>query len=285
MGGNGMEDILMLYYEINNIYLELYKMELSYDKDNSMFIELINLLNEKILEEKELFGELCSCIDDEENDILCRLDEVVDNPFTKRIVDYMRFYNDSGDYAKLYVACTRNVYLIYLSFLQEYIDDREYESLRKGILSYKYYNSFICHDVEYSNIVNKFSIERDNYINLYMVVRMLKLDKEEVDRIIYECLEDTVIESIKKVLSISDIEYNDDSRRVISINTQCMLKAGLSMFSEREYELFKDKMFILIESLCTDKNGISVEIVNNIINVRKKSKSRIRKLSFEPVDE
>jgi len=166
MGGNGMEDILMLYYEINNIYLELYKMELSYDKDNSMFIELINLLNEKILEEKELFGELCSCIDDEENDILCRLDEVVDNPFTKRIVDYMRFYNDNGDYAKLYVACTRNVYLIYLSFLQEYIDNREYESLRKGILSYKYYNSFICHDVEYSNIVNKFSIDVDNYINL-----------------------------------------------------------------------------------------------------------------------
>ena len=285
MGGNGMEDILMLYYEINNIYLELYKMELDYDKDNSMFMELISLLNDKRVEEKELFKKLGSCIDDDGYDVLCRLDEVVDNPFTKRIVDYMRFYNDNGDYAKLYVACTRNVYLIYLSFLQEYIDNREYESLRKGILSYKYYNSFICHDVEYSNIVNKFSIERDNYINLYMVVRMLKLDKEEVDRIIYECLEDTVIESIKKVLSISDIEYNDDSRRVISINTQCMLKAGLSMFSEREYELFKDKMFILIESLCTDKNGISVEIVNNIINVRKKSKSRIRKLSFEPVDE
>ena len=30
---------------------------------------------------------------------------------------------------------------------------------------------------------------------------------------------------------------------VISVNTQCMLKAGLSLFSEKEYELFKDKMF------------------------------------------
>ena len=53
-----MEDILMLYYEINNIYLELYKMELNYDKDNSIFIELINLLEEKVLEEKELFSDL-----------------------------------------------------------------------------------------------------------------------------------------------------------------------------------------------------------------------------------
>ena len=280
-----MEDILMLYYEINNIYLELYKMELNYDKDNSMFMELISLLNEKILEEKELFKNLNESLDDDGYETLCRLDEVVDNPFTKRIVDYMRFYNDSGDYAKLYIACTRNVYLIYLSFLQEYIDKIEYESLRKGILSYKYYNSFICHDVEYSNIVNKFSIERDNYINLYMVVRMLRLDKNEIDKIIYECLEDTVITSIKKILSINDIEYSDDSRMVISINTQCMLKAGLSLFSEKEYELFKDKMFILIDSLCNDKNGISIDIINNIINDRCKFKSRVRKLSLEPLDE
>jgi thiaminase len=142
-----MEDILMLYYEINNIYLELYMMELSDDRNSNMFLELIDLLSEKINEEKELFLELSENINDKEYDVLCRLDEVVDNPFTKRIVDYMRFYNDSGDYAKLYVACTRNVYLIYLSFLQEYIDKIEYESLRKGILSYKYYNSFICHDV------------------------------------------------------------------------------------------------------------------------------------------
>lgn len=280
-----MEDILMLYYEINNIYLELYKMELNNDKDNSTFMELISLLDEKLLEEKELFKELDSYIDEDEYDTLCRLDEVVDTPFAKRISDYMKFYSDSGEYAKLYVACTRNVYLIYLSFLQEFIDNSEYESLRKGILSYKYYNSFICHDVEYSNIVNKFSIERDNYINLYMIIRMLKLDKDEVDRIIYECLVDTVIESIKKILSINDIEYNDDSRRVISINTQCMLKAGLSLFSEKEYELFKDKMFILIESLCNDKNSISIDIVNSVVDDRKKNKSRVRKLSFELIDE
>ena len=282
-----MEDILMLYYEINNVYLELYKMELSEDKNNVMFIELINLLIEKIDEERELFRELSKDINDKQYDALCRLAEVVDNPFTKRIVDYMRFYfdMDDSDYAKLYIACTRKVYLVYLSFLQECIDDRDMVDLRKGILSYKYYNSFICHDVEYSNIVNKFSIERDNYIDLYMKVRMLKLDKNEVDKIINECLLDTVSVSIKNIMSISDKDYDDSKKEIISINSQCMLKAGLSMFSEKEYNLIMDKLYSMINELSNDNNDISMDVVNKIINDRIKNKSRIKKLSFNIIDE
>ena len=282
-----MEDILMLYYEINNIYLELYRMELFNDKNSNMFLELINLLCEKINEEKESFSKLSDNINGKEYESLCRLDEVVDNPFTKRIVDYMRFYfdMDDSDYAKLYVACTRNVYLVYLSFLQECIDDMDMIDLRKGILSYKYYNSFICHDVEYSNIINKFSIERDNYIDLYMIVRMLKLDNNEVDKIINECLFDTVTESIKKIMSISDKEYNDDRKKVISINTQCMLKAGVSMFSEKEYKLVNDKINLMINNLCNGNNHIAFNIVNMIINDRIKNKSRVKKISFNVIDE
>lgn len=191
----------------------------------------------------------------------------------------------NNNYAKLYVACTRNVYLIYLSFLQDYIDDLEYESLRKGLLSYKYYNSFICHDVEYSNIMNKFSVERDNYINLYLITKALKLEQKEVDKIIFQCFEDTVMETIKKILSINDIEYNSEDRLVVSINTQCMLKAGLSMLNEKEYSVLENKIFDLINEFSNDNNGISVDIVKIIIDNRKKNKSRIKKLSFMPIDE
>jgi len=40
MGGNGMEDILMLYYEINNIYLELYNIYLNDDRGNEFYLQL-----------------------------------------------------------------------------------------------------------------------------------------------------------------------------------------------------------------------------------------------------
>ena len=117
-----------------------------------------------------------------------------------------------------------------------------------------------------------------------MIVRMLKLDNNELDKIINECLFDTVKESIKKIMSISDKEYNDDRKKVISINTQCMLKAGLSMFSEKEYKLVNDKINLMINNLCNGNNYIAFDIVNMIINDRIKNKSRVKKISFNVID-
>lgn len=84
-----MEEILMLYYEINNIYLELYKMELNGCKNSDGFIELVDILKEKIDEEKNLYRELCEYIDDEDYDNLCHIDDVADTPFAKRIGDFI----------------------------------------------------------------------------------------------------------------------------------------------------------------------------------------------------
>ena len=89
-----IQEIVMLYYEINNIYLELYKMELNNDKDNDFFLQLVSILKEKIEEEKELFSKLFEDYEDEFD----RLVELADNdnnemPFSMRLFDYIRFYN------------------------------------------------------------------------------------------------------------------------------------------------------------------------------------------------
>ena len=39
-----IKDINILYYEINNIYLEMYKLELNNQKSSTSFLELIDLL-------------------------------------------------------------------------------------------------------------------------------------------------------------------------------------------------------------------------------------------------
>lgn len=293
-----MEDILMLYYEINNIYLELYKLELNGNKDNHFFLELIELLKEKIQEEKVLFKELIG--DDYiEYDNLCDLDKEVDTPFAKRISDYMRFnkgldieINDEDDeitkkekleyinYDKLYIICSRNIYLIYMSFLQECIDDVNYSSLRKRLLNVKYCNSFINHDVENSLVLNNFVVGKDNYTNLYFLTRMLKLDKDTIDRVIVDCYYDMIELTIKQLLSISDIEYNSDDSKAISVNNQCMLKAGLAMCSEKEYDQFRKKIYNLIDELKNDNNKISSGMVYSIIDERVINKSRVRKISL-----
>ena len=47
-------DIMMLYYEMNNIYLELYKLELEGNKGSEFFLQLVGILKAKIKEEEKL---------------------------------------------------------------------------------------------------------------------------------------------------------------------------------------------------------------------------------------
>lgn len=286
-----MNDIMMLYYEINNIYLEMFKLELSNNKNSVSFLEMINLLGEKRIEEERMFKSFFNNLSNEDYDKYESLDEVIDNPLIKRFSDYIRFNNelnininddnvDRVNYAKIYIACTRNIFLIYLSFLQELIDDDKYISFRKKLISYKYYNSFICHDVEYSNILNNFNVDKNNYLDLYFVGRMLKIDYKEVDKIIFECLEDTIMTSISTIMSFNDDDYNEPDKYVVSLNSQCMLRAGISIISESEYYNIVSNIDSLIEELYNDNKNISLDNINLIINDRKKSKGRIIKISF-----
>ena len=284
-----MEELLLLYYEINNIYLELYKLELNRNIDSSMFIEFVNLLKDKINDEKNLIMDIIDS-DDEMYNYLYDLDKDVDTTFAKRVSDYVRF-NDEIEmeietdedieivkYTKLYSICSRNVFLIYMSFLQEYIDLGD--DLREKLLNFKYCNAFINHDVEDSLVRNNFNVGKDNYVNLYFAGRLLKLDYDEVDKIIVDCLKNTIIVTISQLLLINDVEYNYDDKRAISVNNQCMLKAGLSILSEKEYMLFAMDVENIINKFVNDNNIISLSIVNDIIRNRKNNKCRVKKISL-----
>ena len=298
-----IKDINILYYEINNIYLEMYKLELNNQKSSTSFLKLIDLLKEKINEEKKIFQILVSEYGDECS-FLSKLDENNDSPFFKRLADYMKYYLDTNveiyeedseeeviekietfNYAKLYETCSRNIFLIYLSFLQEYLDNLNFISLKKKLLNYKYCNSFINHDVEISLIDNNFDVDKMNYVNLYLIADTLKLDRGTCDRIIFECYYDTVVTTISQLLSISDIEYNNDNKKTISLNNQCMLKAGLSMLSESDYNKLKNDIYKLINELSNDNNRISFELILQTLHERKQDKSRVRKISMRQLED
>ena len=284
-----MEELLLLYYEINNIYLELYKLELNKNNDSDMFIELINLLKDKINEERNIINNIING-DYKMYDYLYELDKDVDTTFAKRVSDYVRFNDeiemeietdediDMINYTKLYSICSRNVFLIYMSFLQEYIDLGD--DLREKLLNFKYCNAFINHDVEDSLVRNNFNVGKDNYVNLYFAGRLLKLENDEVDKIIVDCLRNTIIITISQLLFINDIEYKDDDKRAISVNNQCMLKAGLSILSEKEYILFAKDINDTINKFVNSNNSISLSVVNGILKDRKNNKCRVKKISL-----
>lgn len=182
-------------------------------------------------------------------------------------------------YAKLYKSCSRNIFLIYLSFLQECVDMESFSFIKDKILSFKYYNSFINHDVESCLIESCFEVSKVNYVNLHIIAETLGIDINACDKIILDCLKDTIEITISFILSIDDDKYSDDYKQAMSINNQCMLRAALSLLGKNDYIMISCWLSELINSLSNDNNMIGVNIINTIINNMNQDKSRVRKIS------
>ena len=293
-----MEEILKLYYQINNIYINLNKLECSGNKDSVEFIELVGVLKELILQEKVLFDNFYNIFDD------AYKYQVVDNgdPCVKRLIDFMNFYEalnckisdiDSEEevidktydmqYGKLYKSCSKNVFLVYLSFLQEYIDAIDSVYMKVKILAFKYYNAFINHDVEECLIDFNFEVGKVNYVNLYFVAETLGIDINMCDNIILDCFKDTIEITVGQILSVKDKDYQDINNYAMVVNNKAMLRAGLALISNNDFEKNSNWLFGMINSLSTNDNQISVSVVNAIINDISKDKTRVMKISMRPL--
>lgn len=298
-----LKKIFELYNEINMLYIELYKLELSGNRNSNKFRDLVDLLKSKLKDEKKIYEKLFLEYEEDYEELYKIVDEYSDRPFGIRMRDYINLYDSNKvdvyeneekeeviaeilaniKYSKLYSACSRNMFLVYLSFLQEYADSDLFSYLREKILGFKYYNAFINHDVENILVDLSFNIDRDNYVNLYFIADSLKL--KESNEIILDCFVDTIKTTIEQLLSINDVDYSDDDKKAIAINNQSMLRAGLVMIGERDYSLIKNNLNDEIEKLSTDYNKISVDIVKLLIDGRKKDRSRVKKISMRPLND
>lgn len=294
-----IKDLVRLYSEINIIYIELHKLDISGNKDCDKFNMLVSLLKRDIGLEKKLFNKLNVNENFDYDKLYSILRKSTDRPFDVRAEDYVTgndfdillydeldkdIYGDIVNdikYSKLYSACSKNMFLVYLSFLQEYAESNSFGYLRDRILNYKYYNSFINHDIEGILIETSFNVDRINYINLDFMVDILKL--KDSDKVILDCCIDTIRTTISQLLSIDDNDYMDDNKMVVSINNQCMLRASLIILNERDYNNIKTSIMNEFDGLCTSYNKISASIIRTIFNDRTKDKSRVRKISLNPL--
>lgn len=283
-----MKKILMLYYEINSIYLELYNLELNGNMNSDAFRDLVSLLKEKILEEKELFDKIKGEYDYSKLDV-----GNLDSPYSKRFADYASYdYDTDVDdsemrdrveisyYSQIYKASSQNLFLVYLSYLQELVEMENYSFIRDKLLNYKYFNAFLFHDVESVLIDNNFNVNKINYVNIDFMASLFRNKVKNVDSIILDCYYDTIMTTIEQLLSIKDIEYGNNDKLTISLNNQCMLRAALGLISERDYESVSKYIYDYVSELTRDDNSMSLNIVNSILNERSKNKERIRRISM-----
>lgn len=276
-------DVIDIAYDIYMIYLELFGLEVRGNKENSRYMSLIKTLKEKINEEKELYELLAQ--DRESYDML--FDYVKRKPTQMlylRMYSYMIFNDDNAiedednRFRSIYSACNIDLFLVYLSFLQDCIDDESLSSVKDGLIYTKYYNSFINLDLEESLIENKFEVCKVNYAKAYFVSNILLMDKNITEEEILDYYRDAIAVALVGLLNIVDLEYDNEDRMVDVISSECMLRASLSMLSNGQYEVLKEGIYKVINDLSTGENGKSVCIVNSIINGRVKDKSMVKRI-------
>ena len=88
---------------------------------------------------------------------------------------------------KLSSVCIKNIFLIYLSFFQEYVDSVENWELKDKLLNLKYYEAFTKLEIGNLLIEHKFHVSRENYVDLYLIADILKIgDMDSYDIIFKE---------------------------------------------------------------------------------------------------
>lgn len=289
-------DIIILYYEMDDIYSELYNLDLNGDRGNEIYLQLVNILKEKLQEEERLFKLLYDS--EEYKDVYDYLMKEA-NPFFLRLLDYAKMFEDSDikideeydeetircidEYkklSKLCNACSRNLFLIYLSIFQEYIDSIDDEELKEKLLNLKYHNSFVNHVIENCFISCNFDVAEDNYVDLYLVADTLGLELKVCDDNILACYMSTIDIMITRLLSINDSDRDDIDKIAMLENTVCMLRACFALMSNNEYSKIENKVNDRINALENDSNSLSVELVKDIISNRDRDKKRVKKISI-----
>ena len=284
-----MDKISELYEMINSIYYQMFLLELNDEFDDEQYGVLMDFLKEKISEEDELVKEY---IGDDKELYMSIMNS--GNDFTKwnlvRLSAYVKlnemFDEDFNEKEKLerriFDSCRDSVLMVYLSLLQEYIDSGEDYS--ENLLNCKYLGAFANHSIEKILIENNFYVGREVDIYLDCVLDVLpsaKISKKEISEVVQASYVSMLFKDIEKLLKLSDIDYNDVDGVAISISSQCMIRACLSLMSECDYESLSALLNMHFHRLINDDNGKSLEILDRLLQGREENKKRVRRISFK----
>ena len=126
-------------------------------------------------------------------------------------------------------------------------------------------------------VSNNFNVSKVNYVVLNLVVDILQIDNHEM---MLDCFVERILTAIYDILNIKDNDYNGDKSIIMSIDNHCILRSGLVMIDDFDYdELINDINNII--SANSNYNIISTGIVNSIIAMRNKDKERVKRLSLK----
>ena len=281
------DNLLNIMDDINEIYIKMFKLESLRETDGNYFKTLISDLKTLLSLEQEEFEKFVNSyeylvvkdwISKDGSTVAARLREYVSLSDGK---------NDKDDIGakkikKLYETCLQDVFLIYLSFVQEYIDTMDDVASREKMISLKYYNCFKNLDMQNLLIQYNFCVPKENYVSSYLVADFVKVEDVDNSEILLDAKFSVLMDLIQQLFKVRDVQYNDPNVSVAAKNIEFMIMACFSMINEDDYECIRDNIFDTINSCSNTENDKASDIMDVILDSRNSYKSRVRKISLNP---
>lgn len=174
-------------------------------------------------------------------------------------------------------ALERDRLNMFLSFLEEYINDEKFGVLKDKLLETKYNIAFINTDIEKDLIVDNFNVQNAIYLNSKFNADILGINNK-----IYSFLKniyglDLARSHIYKLSEIRDSEYIDNDKIIDSVYRQCFIRSALLLIDE-DIRANKDE---IIKNQILNGNEISYSSIMEAFEKIEKDKEKHYTISFK----
>lgn len=185
---------------------------------------------------------------------------------------------------ELQKAFEKDTFSGFLTFLQEFINKKDYANFKEQLISSKYNTSFINKAIESDMISSSFDIPETFYVNSRFVADLTNTDLD-----LYKLLKNSygVKESTKQiseVIEMGDMDYSDPKKATSSILRQCLMRASFLLMSD---EVISDVNYEFHEFVESEKylnrhshDRISEQLIINCFKSIKRDRSKPSVLSL-----
>ena len=313
-----IESFLQSATTINNIYNNIYNLEISSKKETSEYNNQLKLLKEAIEKENKIYHKSNLTIEQKFkiielltnspnsinlNDINCIINQNENDIINRRIINILIketiITKDITD-SKIPQKINKLIEKLKINTNQEEITKNIFKNskielaiknditlvflsiINETLNLFKYSN----YQYELKKIIyNTSFINKDIEINSKLINDILKNNQKNYNNILNTIIKSQLKNQILALLEIKNKEYNNNKTNISSIINQCYIRALLTFLTEEDIYIINDKFHKLINSpnylSKHPNNKISIEnIINCLKNIKyDKTKKRIISLN------
>lgn len=255
----------LIKFKLNKDYIDCEEYIINQDCNNIHILRVLRFLTQQIVNDDGGYKEL----------YLTESDSSIFN---------MENLTKAKQYTNICNFMENDIHNLFLLFLQELIDNKNYSFYKNEFIRVKYNLSFINSKLEKQMIDNNFNINRDVYLSSKLISDLYGIDLE-----IYNFMRDDYASAfldthISEFLKLGDIDYNERTKSISSMIRSCYIKSYLLMMSDDKIYDCNSEFHEYIESeeyINKHPNDtISEKLIINCFKGVRKDRTKVKRLSF-----